>query len=374
MNFFYRWLEAQGSLITTQPLSRPVAGMQDAYVQTEGLRKLGWRVVRRKLYLLFHQQFEHHREQIDPDWRRGLWIYFRTAQIGDSLMDLSARSLFSDKNCTIDLWTSDQLAKLYADDDWFHTVTSNGDDVFNQPYDFVVVQSMHHSAVHLKIKHFKSLPWICMQGYYDVPDFDRGPWGVQRLADLYGDSHANPHHWHGRQKLAARHLVDDKLKWRATIVLGGMDPVRTFEKWHQVVGELVSSMALEVTLIGTGKAAQSQSDLIQSMGFGSAVTDLVNQIELQELIRVIAETKLLLVADGGAMHMGVALNVPQMIALFIKGIPPFLRIPEEYRTFSITSQTGLINDIPTQDVLHKVELALTALTVAFPDVSDMRQE
>lgn len=359
MNFFYRWLETQGRLITTQPLSRPVAGMQDAYVQTEGLRKLGWRVVRRKLYLLFNQQFKNYREQIDPHWRRGLWIYFRTAQIGDSLMDLSARSFFSNKDCTIDLWTSDQLAKLYADDDWFQTVTSNGDDVFNQPYDFVVVQSMHHSAVHLKIKHFKTLPWICMQGYFDVPDFDRGPWGAQRLSDLYGDFHATPSKWDGRQKLATHHLIDDKLKWRVTIVLGGMDPVRTFEKWHQVVGELVSSMGLEVTLIGTGKAAQSQSDLIQSMGFGRAVIDLVNQIDLQELIRVIAVTKLLLVADGGAMHMGVALKVPKIIALFIKGIPPFLRIPEEYRMSSITSHTGLINDIPTEDVLHKAKLALT---------------
>lgn len=367
MNFFLRWLEAQGSLITTQPLSRPVAGMQDAYVQTEGLRKLGWRVVRRKLYLLFNQQFKSYREHIDPQWRRGLWIYLRTAQIGDSLMDLSARSFFSKKNCTIDLWTSDQLANLYSEDDWFHTVTSNGDDVINQSYDFVVVQSMHHSAVNLKIKHFKPLPWICMQGYYDVPDFDRAPWGAQRLSDLYGDSDASATKWHGQQKLATRHLVDVKQKWRVTIVLGGMDPVRTFEKWHQVVSELVSSMGLELTLVGTGKAAQSQSNLIQAMGFGSAVNNLVDQIDLQKLIRVISESKLLLVADGGAMHMGVALEVPQMVTLFIKGIPPFLRIPEAYRALSITSQTGLINDISTKDVLLKVKLALDELRVNFPE-------
>ena len=374
MSLIRQWLEQQGREITTQPLTRQVAGMQDAYIRTEGLRKLGWRVVRRKLFLLMNQQFKNYRQQIDPNWRRGLWIYFRTAQIGDSLMDLSARSFFLTKDCTIDLWTSDLLSNLYIEDDWFHTVTANGVEIFKNNYDFIVVQSMHYSAVKLKIKHFKNLPWICMQGYYDVPDFDRGSWGAQRLLDLYKETNNTSIKLHGRQKLSARYLAQSTTRFRVTVVLGGADPVRTFEKWHQVVCELIHSMDVAVTLVGTGQSAQSQADQIKASVSPPAVIDLVNQIDLQRLISVLAETKLLLVADGGAMHMGVALNVPQMVSLFIKGIPPFLRIPEEYRPLAITSATGLINDIAVQEVVKRVEIAVSAVGVVEPNMFDMRHE
>lgn len=374
MSFFYPWLEQQGREITTQPLSCPVAGMQDAYIQTEGLRKLGWRVLRRKLYLLANQQFNSYREKIEPNWRRGLWIYFRTAQIGDSLMDLSARSFFSTKNCVIDLWTSDLLADLYIDDDWFHTVTSDGEKIFKNKYDFIVVQSMHHSAVKLKIKHFKNLPWISMQGYYDVPDFDRGPWGAQRLLDFYQDPDQTSLKWHGRQKLSGRYLAQSTSRLRITVVLGGMDPVRTFEKWNEIVRELIHSMNLEITLVGTGPSAQSQADEIKALVPSSSVIDLVNQIDLQDLINVLAETKLLVVADGGAMHMGVAVNVPQIVALFIKGIPPFLRIPEEYRPLAITSSTGLINDIAVHEVLEKIQVACSRFGIVESNMLHMRHE
>jgi ADP-heptose:LPS heptosyltransferase len=101
---------------------------------------------------------------------------------------------------------------------------------------------------------------------------------------------------------------------------------------------------------------------------------LVDKIEIQKLIDVIAETKLLLVADGGVMHMGVALFVPQILSLFIKGIPPELRIPPEYRSLSITSQTGLINDISTLEVLNKVQLAFSGDGIVGTDVLDMRHE
>jgi len=53
LNFFSKWLNNQGLEIVTQPLSKQVVGMQDDYVLSEGLSKLGWRVIRRKLYLFF---------------------------------------------------------------------------------------------------------------------------------------------------------------------------------------------------------------------------------------------------------------------------------------------------------------------------------
>ncbi len=373
MNFFSRWIEQQGREITTQPLVIPVKGMQDAYIETEGLRKLGWRVLRRKLYLWANRQFQSYRHEIDPGWRKGLWIYFRTAQIGDSLMDLSARSFFVEKNCHIDLLTSPLLAQLYQDDDWFQAVHSDLQSMIGKDYDFIVVQSMHHSALKMKVKHFPDLPWICMQGFYDVPDFDRAPWGAQRLFDLYGELKHPLRNWHGRQKLSARYLTPLTTKFRTTIVLGGMDPVRTFDNWPDVVKELVGSIGHEVTLIGTGTAAAHQANQIKSLRLSKGVIDLVNQINIHELIQILSETKLLLVADGGAMHLGVALQVPQIISLFIKGIPPDLRIPDEHRSLAITSQTGFIRDISTADVMAKIHLAISNDGMTLSNTLNMRQ-
>jgi ADP-heptose:LPS heptosyltransferase len=74
---------------------------------------------------------------------------------------------------------------------------------------------------------------------------------------------------------------------------------------------------------------------------------------LQQCLKFLARTQLLLVADGGAMHMGVAMQVPQIISLFIKPIPPQLRLPIQYQSDAITSLTGAVKDIAAQQIVDK---------------------
>jgi hypothetical protein len=70
MSFFTQWLHKQGQEIVTQPLSHPVDGMQDDYIRTEGLSKLGWRVVRRKIYLFFSGQKNLMQKKADTRWKK----------------------------------------------------------------------------------------------------------------------------------------------------------------------------------------------------------------------------------------------------------------------------------------------------------------
>ena len=72
--------------------------------------------------------------------------------------------------------------------------------------------------------------------------------------------------------------------------------------------------------------------------------------------------------------MGVALQVPQIVSMFIKGIPPDLRIPEDYRALAITSQTGLIDDISTEEVMAKIQLAFSGVGVAKTNMLHMRHQ
>ena len=65
------------------------------------------------MYLFFSGQQSLMKDKADTGWKKGLWIYFRTAQIGDSLMDLAARDFFISRGCRIDLLTHEKLKDLY---------------------------------------------------------------------------------------------------------------------------------------------------------------------------------------------------------------------------------------------------------------------
>ena len=360
LNFLSKWLNSQGLEIVTQPLSKQVVGMQDDYALTEGLSKLGWRVIRRKLYLFFSGQMGLMQEKADPQWKRGLWIYFRTAQIGDSLMDLAARDLFTHLGCKVDLLTNEKLKELYEGDEWFDSVTADAKSLNPQNYDFIIVQSVHHRALKTKVEFFKSKPWLCMQGYFDVPDFARASWSAQRLLDFWSYTQPIDIALLGTQKLSADRLVAiEKKSIDITIVLGGIDPVRTYPYWEQVLLSTNTIKKKEISLIGMGTVAEQCAKEIVKGSSNFLIHNRVNQLSLSECIKVLANTKVLLVADGGAMHLGVAVQVPHMIALFIKEIPPSLRIPSKYHGQSIVSKTGFIRDIAVEDVCHQLELVLT---------------
>ena len=364
MNFFIDWLQKQGQEIVTQPLSHKVAGMQEAYIRTEGLNKLGWRVIRRKIYLFFTGQHSLMKDKADASWKKGLWIYVRTAQIGDSLMDLAARDFFNSKDCRVDLLTHEKLKDLYEDDEWFDHVTSDVNSLKAEDYDFVIIQSVHHRALKAKVQFYKSKPWLCMQGFYDVPDFARAPWGAQRLMDFWSIQNYKDLERLGTQKLSSQRLVSYENKITdITIVLGGVDPVRTYPHWDQVLQSLGFFQKKAITLIGTGEVAELNGQAILDLKLNLKIRNMVNQLSLSECIDELARTKLLVVADGGAMHLGVAVQVPQMVSLFIKEIPPNLRIPNRYHEHAIVSNTGFIKDIDPNQIAKKIEYVLAGETI-----------
>jgi heptosyltransferase-2 len=347
------WIRRQGLGIVTQPLANKVDGTEKDYIQTEGLMKLGLRIIRRKLMLRRTGQSSTLRMSADPTWRKGLWIYQRTPQIGDALMDLACRSFFKECNCSVDLLTDANIEVLLQNDPWFNDVTSDVNTLLHRDYDFVVIQSIHHRSLQDKIKYFKVKPWVCMQGFYDVPDFARAQWGAHRLADLWKKTEVADFSFHAKQKLFFDTTANPR-DISLTLVLGGKDPSRTYEDWAGVLEGLAKNGALTVTLIGTGEQAESSARDLLQLGLGIKVSNLVNQLKLQQCLQILARTQLLLVADGGAMHMGVAMNVPKIVSLFIETITPELRLPINYQLNAITSPTGNVKDISAHQIAAKV--------------------
>lgn len=330
MSIFKDWFESQGKLIVTQPLSQVVPARSD-YAQTEGLAHLGKRLLMRKMYLFLKGQGKLRRAMADKQWSQGLWIYERTAQIGDSLMDLAARSLFAECGCEVDLLCKQNLGSLYQADPWFRHIFTEPELALKQKYDFVIIQSVHHRSLKHKVRFFKSLPWVCIQDYYDVPDFSRAQWGARRISDLW-EKPSIQLEWHGKQKIhyTACRQQPSQEGLRIVLALGGMDCARTYQSWSQVIIGLRDDMQHRITLIGTGAIAQLQAQQIVHNNSNLNIENKVNQTNLDDIKTIFACCDMLVCADGGLMHLGVACDVKKIVALFIEGIPPAYRLPQEY--------------------------------------------
>ena len=284
-------------------------------------------------------------------------------------MDLSARSFFATVGCSIDLLTSPQLYKLYLNDNWFGKVTADAESIDPKNYDFVIVQSVHYRALKAKVRLFPKLPWICVQGFFDVPDFARGLWAAQRFMDLWRCPTANRNE-HGRQKLSILDWGKPSLgqEYPLVVVLGGIDPVRTYRKWADVLVQLSGQGVRECVLIGTGPVAKADALDIVNRSIPMTIDNRIDQLSLQQCTRLLSRTKLLLAADGGAMHLGVAAWTEKIIGLFIRGISPELRLPADYQVHAVVSPTGLINDISVDDVCQQAIAAGCFSDVKFDDL------
>ncbi|MDR3370197.1 glycosyltransferase family 9 protein [Rhodoferax sp.] len=360
MSIFKDWLENQGKLIVTQPLSHAVPALSD-YAQTEGLAHLGKRLLARKLYLFLTGQGKLRRTVTDKQWTHGLWIYERTAQIGDSLMDLAARSLFSEFGCEVDLLCKQNLGPLYQKDPWFRHIFTAPEQALGDKYDFVIIQSIHHRSLKHKIRFFKSLPWVCIQEFYDVPDFSRAQWGAQRISDLWTKQQIQLE-WHGKQKIHYDACKQQSRKegLRIVLALGGVDSVRTYQSWSQVVSGLSDDMRHHITLTGTGEIAQLQAQKIMQNNSYLDIENKVNQTSLDDIKTIFACCDMLVCADGGLMHLGVACDVKIILGLFIERIPPAYRLPRDYHDMALVSPTGSVNDIEASHVVNKLRQLMSA--------------
>jgi heptosyltransferase-2 len=344
------WIEELGQQVITQPLSNAVPGNELNYRNSEGLRKLGWRHLRKLIYLKLNKQDGLMVVKANPSWKKGLWIYQRTAQIGDSLMDLAPRNLFKMNGLEVDLLTPKHLCEIFQDDPYFNKVFDRIENGELNEYDFVIIQSVHHRALKEKIKHFPRLPWICIQGFYDVPDFARSRLSAQRLIDVFEWTQEQKNlEQHAHQKLGIHKPssnLDSQPNIEVMIAIGGMDPSRTYHQWDQVIRELSTLGINECVLIGKGDLAEQEAKKIQNeLSHLLKIKNLINLTSLIDCAQMLERTRTLFTADGGMMHLGVASGTRKIVALFTQGINPSFRLPHPHVDGAIQVSSGEINDI-----------------------------
>ena len=314
-----------------QPVARPVAADDAAFLARKGAAKIAFRILRRSAELAASGQRRHERDRIDPAWRRALWVHAEAPQIGDALMDLAPRSLLAVHGIEVDLLAPPATAALFAGDRAFSRVLVDEAGIDPARYDFVIADSRAWKALATKRRRLPALPWVSIKGDYLGYDYHRGLLATRRLADLLGvalDDAAERQH--SRQKLLLDEPASAKRSGRVALALGGVRAERSYSHWPDVAARLraggVDRFVLLGSANGTAAAAAVEERLLSG---GADVLDLVSGTDLHGAWRAIAEADVVACADGGLMHLALATATP-VVALFDAGIDPAWRLPGDF--------------------------------------------
>jgi hypothetical protein len=348
----------------TQPLTQPVPGESAVhYLGEVGFRKPGRRLAWRRCVLRLSGQESLKVEKFPVGAKRLLWIYFGENQIGDALMDLAPRSLLADLGFEVDLFTSPEIAALFEGDPWFRRVGSGNTEFDAAGYDCAIVLSNKDRPLRPKRRGFARLPWVSLHEFFTGPNFHRGLFAAQRLADLSGRPlTADELQRHGLQKLrpvVAADQLEDAPAPRITLVAGGAHADRTYERWEAVVRELVAEGETQVALAGSANGGEQAARLVRALSGVARVDDFTGRMTLPQARALLDASQVVACPDGGLMHLALTTRAA-IVPLFSAQIAPEWRLPTRTAYTALRSPTRRISDIAPHEVAAMILRSLRA--------------
>jgi hypothetical protein len=303
-------------------------GDEFAALPAKRRQALGWKIWRRHAWLHLSGHARHLRPRMPASTGRVLWLYTWTT-IGDALMDLSACHLFP-PGLQVDLHIAPPLAPLFRHDPRFHRVLEPRDAMAPDDYDFVLVQDLHAATLKLKRQLAPHTPFASMLGYLHGEMFHRVAFAHRRLAQLLGraDPVLQAPQLHGIQPAGLARQALAPAATRIAIALGARDPRRRYSHWPAVMQQLLNSWparlpAPQFILLGNGNAHEDFAAIANARLLPHCEMQL-SCPSLGELAQVIASCDAFVGADGGLMHLALALQRPG-VALF-GPVPAQLRL------------------------------------------------
>lgn len=338
----------------SQSITHPIDSNKRTYLLEKGIPKLGWRAFRRLLAYRLSGQKKYLVDQIKPQWQKCLWLYYDVPQIGDALMDLAPRSLLDERGIQVDLFCPPHIASLFEDDPWLNKVESDQSKIDANQYDFVIVSSLKWRSIRHKLRLARRLPWFSVFGKFSGPEINRALYSAKKIAEaLDAKLDQNQLHFHSHQKLGLNQPLNalDHKGSITTLAVGGADPTRTYKHWYEVVLALKKMGSKDVVLVGSENGASFVEKLLSLQDNTFKIKDLVGKTSLKECQKVMAESSLIIAADGGLMHIAISMNKP-VIGLFNSAINPNWRLPDELQAYSIQTKSRDISAIPPQDIIN----------------------
>jgi len=337
----------------TPSFPEAIPGDIDTFLQQTPPLKRFTKYLKRHLILRLTGQLSLESETIPNNAKRILWINLSSPSLGDTLMDLAGRTLL--KEFEVTLLTDPFTIQLYQSDRYFNQATDNPETVKGMPFDHVVLDSYGTQGIRTKLKVAPSTPFSGMYGFFDGPEINKVLFSYYRLNQLLGsplsttqiEQQASTHIYPGEKEVEEidnLNLAEPFI----TIAIGGEWEHRIYSRWASVIEQLPES--LQIVLIGSNNGVDDAEKVMKSHKT-RPIINLVGQLAIMETTALIAQSQLLLCADGGLMHIAHGTDIPT-VALFATVRP-------QHFTTTANQTTTLYDDHAVRNISAKEIAAIT---------------
>ena len=319
------------------------------FLLRKSIAKLFLHRLKRALYLRANGQNKLLAPKIPQATRRVLWVYLGMPQLGDSIMDLSARVLFSGSHFKVDLYSTENIASLYRGDPFFAATYSDTTAPDFDQYDFLLLQALSWKCMRFKVGHLPRQKFLALQGYYYGPEFNRLEFGFNAVSHFLGSAAVAPSTIKPVFNLKLGHAAAQRDQDTIALVLGGVAAYRTYAHWDEFVALILKAEPrTEIVLTGSANGRELAEALMKQFGQSQRLRDEVGTQTIPEVFARIRDVALLVCADGGLMHLGRASQTP-ILALLAGPIHPLLRFAASEHATAVHAPHS-VSDIPAQQL------------------------
>ena len=316
------------------------------------LAKLFFHRLKRALYLRLTGQRQRLAPTIPAPTQRILWVYLGMPQLGDSIMDLSARLRFSAAHFEVDLYSVEPIAAWYRGDPFFGATYSDAAALDFSRYDFVLLEALSWKCMRFKARHLPEQKFLALQGFYYGPEFNRLEFGYNAVAHYGGSAAVSPGPIRPVFNLQLDHGAEQREQRTVALVVGGVAAYRTYAHWEEFIALVLRrEPGTHIVLIGSANGRALADDLARKFAPSQRIVNEVATQSIPEVFARIRDAALLVCADGGLMHLGRASQTP-ILALLAGPIHPLMRFCASECATALHAPAS-VSDIPAQQVFNE---------------------
>ena len=247
--------------------------------------------------------------RIEARHRRILWVNLAAPSLGDSLMDLAARTLLVDRDLT--LLTDPKNVDLYLNDRYFTAVYSSPQEARaaskKNPFDLVICDAFSPRVLFKKVMAAPRVEVVGLYGFLNGFEVHRTYFAFARMMELLA---LDQIHEPIRPTITLPVDVKDKSpEFDVCIAIGGEWSFRTYAHWPSVVSWLVAQ-GYSVSLVGSDNGVSSASEILE---LEPTVRSTIGALSLPEVVAEIAKARVFVGADGGLWHIACAIPTPTVV-------------------------------------------------------------
>ena len=345
----------------TVPFKYSIPNYISIHLQKVKLYSRAIKFLRRYLYLIFLRQKNLEISRILPVHKKILWINVSAPSLGDSLMDLSSRRLLSGRD--VDLYTDEKNSHLYLNDKYFNKIFTNCNDLYSREYDLVILDSFSSRTIKIKAKIAPKIIFVGMFGYFNGPEVNRILYSFHQMNYLLDYPMIEEEIIDNAQNSLSISRKDQEIvqniipKNYITISLGGEWKYKTYQKWKEVLNQLLlDNKNIKIIFVGSNNALIPSKQLLKSFP-DDQLLNFTSLLSFNQTAEVIRKSEVFLCCDGGLMHAATALNT-KIVALFARLTPEML-LSRNTNLYSLYDKEN-VNNIRPSKVISKYYEAINS--------------